>query len=152
MPLTFASETWWKVKPEIAPLWQRHWEEIAHDKDTIPLDPDWNSYDGAAALGKLAIMAARDENAKLQGYLFALVTGHMHYQSTLCAFYDLFWLAPEHRTGWNGYHLMKAAEDMLRDMRVKKAFGQTKLAHDMSAIFRRLKWKPVETVFAKTLR
>lgn len=149
--LTFAQEEWPDLKPVIMPLWERHWQEIAGDKDVIPLDPDWDGYDRLHQHGALKIMAAR-EDGELVGYVFAIVTPHLHYRTTLCSNYDLFWLAPEHRKGWAGYRLLKEAEKMLKACGVVKAFGQTKVWHDVTPIYKRMGWKPVETVFAKLLQ
>lgn len=148
--LTYQVETWWKVKREIGPLWELHWREIAGDQDTIPLDPDWTFYDGASELGKLLIVTARDGD-KLVGYVFALITTHTHYRSTLHGFYDLFWLDPAYRKGWTGYRLMKEAEKAMKAKGVVKAFGQTKIWHDVSVIYLRLGWKPVEILYSKML-
>jgi len=42
--MNFALENLAKVRREIEPLLQEHWEEIALNKDTIKLNPDWREY------------------------------------------------------------------------------------------------------------
>lgn len=149
--LTFKREDWLDIRKTIYPIWKRHWDEIGTDKDKIPLDPDWQKYDDLADGGALHILGARDERGYLVGYVFSLIGPHLHYRSTKCAFFDLYWLEPEYRKGMNGVRLFREAEKSLKACGVRKLFGQTKVYKDMSLIFQRLGWKQAEIVFTKVL-
>lgn len=151
MKLTFAVEPWSALRPIIFPFWVRHYLEIARDQDAVPLDPDWGKYDAMAEAGSLLIITARSEHGELEGYLFAIVSTHLHYKSTLCAFFDLYWLEPKARQGWSGIRLFREAERALRAIGVRKVFGQTKTHKDVGLIFRRLGWSEAETAYSKVL-
>lgn len=141
---------WPDIRGAILPLWERHWREIGKDHEVIPLDPDWEAYDRMYERGGLFVVGAF-EGDNLVGYVFAMVMGHLHYKRTLCGFYDLYWLAPEHRKGMAGVRLFKAAEAVMTDLGCVKIFAPTKLWHDVGRLFSRMGWKPIETTYAKML-
>lgn len=106
-PLVFRWEPFHKISKELMPLFKRHWQEIALDQEFVPLDPDWDLYYAMEVAGKLHILTARKEvttnktmPTDLVGYIFNLVGGHLHYNSTKFAHTEMFWLAPEFRKGW----------------------------------------------------
>ncbi len=149
--LTFTVEPWSALRPIIFPFWARHYLEIARDQDAVPLDPDWGRYEALDAGGSLLIVAARNETGELKGYLFAIISTHLHYRSTLCAFFDLYWLEPDVRKGWNGVRLFRETERILKQLGVRKVFGQTKTHKDVGLIFRRLGWSEAEIAYTKVI-
>jgi GNAT superfamily N-acetyltransferase len=148
--LTFQVEPWPAIKEEIKPLLVKHWEEIALDRDAIPLDPDYEVYDKLHEMGVLVACTVRD-GRKLVGYYANLLKGHPHYKSTLFAFLDVYFLLKEYRNAQNGLRLFTFMEKEMRARGVRKICSMTKLDHDASALFLRLGWKPVETIFTKLL-
>ena len=91
--VTFRRENVKGVWPEIRPLFDRHWAEIAHDK-TIPLDPDYDLYLKADEGGMLRVYTAR-EGATLIGYCVFFVRANPHYKSTIYAVQDIIFIVPE---------------------------------------------------------
>lgn len=150
MTLTYQAEPFAPIADEFPPLFIAHWEEIANNRDKIILEPDWSRYMWLAQAGMLAVVTARDEG-KLVGYYFGIVQPHLHYASSLTAFTDIYWLMPEHRRGWAGYRLLKTAIGFLRSIGVQRMFIVEKLAHPHAAVFKRLGFKPVETVYGQML-
>lgn len=146
--LTYVVEPWATVRGEIGPLWRRHYAEIAADQQRIALDPDFARYSASAANGSLHIVVAR-EAGQMVGYVFAFVETHLHYRSTLCGFYDIYWLAPEARKGSAGVKLLKEAERTLKARGVKKIFTGTKLWKDVGRIFERHGWNETERLYSK---
>lgn len=113
---------------EAQPLLKRHWEEIALNKDTIPLDPDWDAYFALERVGRLHVLTARVDG-HLVGYCSLIMGFLLHYRTVQYAQGDIFWLDPAYRTGLTGYHLLKLARSGMRalgcrriDMRVKLHF------------------------------
>lgn len=147
--LTFSVEDWRDIRGVVYPMWHRHHAEIAKDGDLVPLDPDWDRYDAYDDCGALHLTIARDRDGEMVGYVFALISPHLHYRSTLCAFLDLYWLEPRVRKGWNGVKLFRAMESGLKDCGVRKIYGQTKVWQDASIIFQRLGWTEAERAFTK---
>ena len=49
-----------------------HWEEVANNKDTIPLDIDWERYRALDDDGSLHVLTARDDG-ELVGYVMHVI-------------------------------------------------------------------------------
>lgn len=147
--LIFQKEKWKDVIDEMKPLLPRHWEEVAVDKDKIRLDPDYERYAKLCDDDVLFCFTARTEEGELVGYLWAFVQYNLHYKQSLCAFFDVYYLAPEYRQGFSGINLFAEAEKCLKEMGVEKMFTGTKLLRDVSKIFQYLKWRPTEQSFTK---
>lgn len=150
MTLTFQPEPFGPIAWEFPPLFIRQWEELAHNKESIILEPDWERYFWLAQAGMLAVLTVRDDGV-LVGYYFAIVQRHLHYASSVTAFTDIYWMMPECRRGWAGYRMLKAMVEFLRSIGVQRMLSMEKLTHPHAAIFRRLGFKPVETVYALML-
>lgn len=135
---------------EVKPLLQRHYEEIAIDRNEVPLDPDWSRYWGMACAGSLSCVSLRT-NGTLVGYCIMIVGSELHYKSTLAATMDIFWLAPEHRGGSGGLRLFRAVEKELRRRGVRRVYMGSKLHRDSSRLFTALQYVPVEVWFSKIL-
>lgn len=148
--VTFAVEEWNDVSPEMAPLWESHWKEVARDHDHIPLDPDLNLYAYLASVGQLHVMVARDKG-KVVGYHISIVKPHLHYKSSLHAQTDVYYIDPEHRKGMTGVRLFKEVEKSLAARGVKKMITGTKLSLDMGKIFERLGWHETERTYTKCI-
>ena len=116
--LTFQWERFAKIHGELLPLFQRHYDEIALDRDVVPLDPDWNYYASAELAGVLHILTARAaSNRKLAGYIFNIIGTHNHYKSTRFCNTDMFWLHPHFRKGWQPVKMF------LENLRGLETFG-----------------------------
>lgn len=153
--ITYLVEPWSLIRSEIIPLWEKHYDELVHDKDRIPLAPDFRKYQEYATAGALHIVTARKQG-QLIGYVFAIVTPHLHYATTLCGFWDLYYVLPEHRKGEGlslakhpGKMLFQEAERTLKARGVLKMFSGTKLWRDASCIFEYLGWVETERLFTK---
>lgn len=151
--LTFAWERFGLIVKELPPLFKRHWQEIALNKDKVSLDPHWEryfDYDIADILNVLTVRA----NGALVGYLFVLVNQHLHYASTLYAQTDIFWLEPAYRQGFVGLRMFREMERHLKSRGVKVIHAVVKLHFEagrgtLGPLFKRLGYGPVETVWSK---
>lgn len=149
---TIQVEAWEMVQPEISRLCHEHWKEIAHNQEAIPLDPNWGQYQRLADAGMLFVTTIRDE--ALIGYLILIVSGHLHYKSTLHATEDIFWLAPEYRRGFLGVRLFRFTLTELKRHGVVKAVFSHKLAFQNGRVAKLFEWlgmKAVETVYTVIL-
>ena len=153
MLLTYSVEDWATYSPDAEKLWTLHWAEIALDQDTIPLDVDWERYAALDASGKLHIVTARDEHGTLQGYHISVVDTHIHYRTTLHAFLDVFWMAPDHRRGLAGYTLFRLVRETLKARGVVKHLQGHKLhVHGgLGTLFERLGYRKIEHVYSTLL-
>lgn len=106
-----------------------HWEEVACDKDVIPLAPDWERAFKLQHAEVLWTAGLRDEKGSLIGYNAFHVTTHIHYRHTLHAVNDVIFLDPDAR-GSAGLRLIRGTEELLRELGVKKVMYRSK-AHVM---------------------
>ncbi len=146
--ITYQVENWSDVQKEMAPLWVKHWEEVALNRDKMPLAPDFDRYDFMEQKGFLHIVVAR-KAGEIVGYHFTIVGPHLHYVTTLCGQTDIYYIAPEHRTGRTPLRLFQHVEKTLKDRGVKKLFTGTKLSLDAGPLFQFMGWSPTETLYTK---
>jgi len=152
--LRFRWEGLHSLARELLPLFQQHWQEIALDRDIVPLDPDWDNYYDLATTGKLHVLTAREEDGYLVGYVFNLIGGHLHYNSTKFAHTEMFWLMPEYRFGWNGFKLLKYNLRGLKQRGVVVSTINIKLGFKnarVGQLLARLGYAPTDIVLRKVL-
>lgn len=148
--MDFRWEKWDDVKAIMHPIWEAHNQEIASAGDKKLYAPDFDKLDELALQGKDHWFIARI-GEKIVGYVFAIVDTHLHRKNTLSAFYDVYWLDPDHRTGWNGYFLLKAAQESLWLRGVRKQYAGTKFWKDAGHLFERLGWVETERLYTISL-
>jgi GNAT superfamily N-acetyltransferase len=146
--ITFHDERFEDVIDEAMPLLRRHWEEIALNKDTVPLDPDIERYKQISSIGMLHITTARD-GGDLIGYAAYFIMPNLHYRSVIVGETDIFWLAPEYRKGMVGARLLKTAETHLINKGVNTVVSKVKISHDVGALFERLGYTAIERIYMK---
>jgi GNAT superfamily N-acetyltransferase len=139
-----------QIFAEVKPLVERHWEEIALNKDSVVLDPDWQRYIAMERLGQLSIVTVRAQG-RLVGYCCMVIQPGLHYRSCLEARMDVFWLAPEYRGRMGGVRLFRAVEAELKRRGVRRMFVGSKLHKDSSRLFEAMGYKPIEHWFSKML-
>lgn len=151
--LTSQVEKFHEIARELPPLFERHYREIALDRDSIPLDPDWDRYFMLALNGLLVVRTARFDKA-LVGYIFNLVGPHLHYCSTPHAEIEMFWLDPAYRGSSFAIRWFRDNEATLKELSVKRVGVAVKNGYKdgrVGLIFKRLGYRPIETVWAKVI-
>lgn len=146
--ITAAPEPWHPTIEELKPMLPLHWEELALDKDKVPLAPQWHIYEERAARGELQLVVLR-EDGKAVGYYWGWITPALHYGTCLTGTMDIFFIHPEHRKGRNGTILFQAVEKDLRRRGVQRWVVGNKLHRDCSALFKRLGFMPIEIYHSK---
>lgn len=148
--ITYQVEDWFDCKEQMEWLYPLHWEEIALNKNSIPLKMWFEEYDKLAKADILHIVTARDDD-KIVGYYWAMIRHHMHYADSLTAFTDMFYLHPKYRKGMNGYKLIKFFVESVKTKGVQRIISNTKVHLDTSVIFKRLGFIQAETVYTKVI-
>jgi hypothetical protein len=149
--LEFFVERYADVVGEARPLLERHWDEIARNKESIKLSPDWVRYAALAERNQLLICTAR-AGARLVGYALYFIAPQIHYRETMWAESDIFWIAPEFRRPTAALRLFAFAEDQLRARGVVVMHTRAKNAHPAAGrVLEHLGHEPIETVYAKVL-
>lgn len=146
--VSFQQEFLCQVKDECIPLIERHWEEIAINKDRIKLNPDWEVYEKLEELGVLTIFTAR-HFGKLVGYFVVIVQSNIHYKDHVFASNDIIYLHPDYRKGMTGVKLIKFAEKCLKKDGVSVMVMNTKVHSPFDIILERLGFTPIERLYSK---
>jgi GNAT superfamily N-acetyltransferase len=150
MALTFQEEKLRSVLEEIKPLLKKHWQEIARNKEIIPLEPDYETYAALEREYKLCICTARDAE-KLVGYAVYIYDRQLHYP-VLWAESDIFWIDQSSRRPRAAHRLLQFAEESLKRRGVRVIHTRTKLAHPAAGrVLESLGHVPIEMVYAKVL-
>ena len=140
-----------RADPNLPALLARHWAEIALNQDTVPLAPDWERYHQMEFAGALHITTARDERGFIVGYAVFLVGENAHYKGLTVADGDIFYLHPSYRQGLAGLSMLRAAEDLLREVGVNMIVNKDKMHAPLGIVFKRMGYEPIETVYAKMI-
>ena len=146
--LTAQVEEWSPFIQEAQPLLPLHWEELALNKDKVPLDPQYDVYAARDAAGQVMVVTLRDAG-RLVGYFIGFVAPGLHYQTCLTLTMDIFWTHPDIRGGFGGVRLFRAVEKEAKRRGVHRMFYGSKLHKDASRLFDFLKMEPVETYYSK---
>lgn len=128
MEVTFQQEELSNILEELKPLLERHWQEVARNKDLVPLNPEYSAYLSMGRKKYLRVYTAR-LGEKLIGYAIYFVRPHGHYKDHLWALSDIFWLDPESRGHGAGKGLFQFVENQLRDEGVTSMHTTSKVEH-----------------------
>ena len=151
MAIAFQVERYADVIGDIKPLIVRHWEEIARNRDTIKLEPDYARYLALDERGQLLICTARD-GGRMIGYAIYFVDFQIHYSKTRWAESDVFWIDPELRLPTAALRLFQFVEEQLLERGVMVVHTRAKNAHPAAGrLLEHLGHTPIETVYAKVL-
>jgi L-amino acid N-acyltransferase YncA len=129
-------------------LYPLHWEELALNKDKVPLDPMYELYDYLAEQDALLVVTLRQEG-KLVGYFIGILRPHLHYRTCLTLTMDIFWTHPDIRGGMEGVRLFREVEREAKHRGAHRLYYGSKLHKDCSRLFEYLKMAPVETYYSK---
>lgn len=146
--ITYQLEDWATYYRDCQDLWLEHYDEIAVQKDKMPMRPDVASYVALEQAGRLQIVTARDDG-KMIGYILSVVRPHLHYADVLSGYEDAYFLSKSHRKGMTGVKLIREAIRYMKAVGVQKAFFMTKVALDMGRIFERLGFSKTDIVYSK---
>lgn len=151
MSLAFVPGTVAELEGEGAALMARHHAEVVFDIVREPLAVNFAALYELERLGMLSVTLARDAG-RLVGYITHAIARHMHHDF-LVAYNESHYLAPECRRGTAGARFLHAAEAALTGRGVTLITFNTPARHDLDkgAVFKRLGYAPLETVYAKLL-
>jgi GNAT superfamily N-acetyltransferase len=106
-------ENFCDIENEVKHLLPLHWEELALNKDKVPLDPQYEIYHEKEASGQLFITTVRF-NSKIIGYFCAFIGRALHYRSMLTCLPDIYFLHPEFRLQGTGKQLFTFVKEELK--------------------------------------
>ena len=137
---------------DLKAFFPKHWEELALNKDKVPLDPQYDVYLAKDARGEVLFVTVRKDGV-LAGYFVGFIAPGLHYRTCLTLQMDIFYLAPAERDGSPKAALILFRE-VLREAKrrgVQRAFFGSKTHRDASVLFKRLGFEMVETYYSAWL-
>jgi hypothetical protein len=142
--LSYQQEFLSQVEEDIKYLIELHWDEIALNKDSIKLNPDWDAYSSLEKQGKLKVFTSR-EGGLLVGYFVVVLGTNIHYKDHMFANNDVIYLHKDYRKGFAGIRLIKedGVSVLTINIKVHKPFDK---------VLERLKFKHIERVYSKYLK
>jgi GNAT superfamily N-acetyltransferase len=146
--ITAQVEPYIKCLPELMQCYDLHWEELALDKDKVPLDPQYDLYEARDNAGQLLLVTLR-ETGRLVGYFIGFIAPGFHYKTCLTLTMDIFWTHPDVRGGFSGVKLFRLVEKEAKRRGVHRMFYGSKMHKDASRLFEFLKMEPVEIYYSK---
>jgi hypothetical protein len=123
---------------------------LALNKESVPLDVDFEGYRTNSAAGRLHVLTARAEGV-LAGYYVSVIVPHPHYRTTLFGLVDAYYVVPRFRTALCGLELFLTLEEEMGKLGVRCLISTTKLHYDLSPLFERCGWQPAGKTFTKVL-
>jgi len=138
------------VLSEMHSLFPLHWEELALNKDSVPLDPQYDVYLEREKAGQVLCVVMR-ELGTIVGYFIGFIAPGLHYKTCLTCHMDIFYVHPDKRGGRCGVKLFNFVESELRRRGVDRWFVGSKVHKDVSWLFEHLGFEKVEITYSKML-
>lgn len=148
--LTATPEPWPALIEEMKPMLPAHYEELALNKDRVPLSPQYHIYDERDAQGMVMCIALRDAG-ELVGYFIGFIAPGLHYSTCLTLQLDIFWIHPDHRGRHGGIVLFKAVEAEAKRRGVQRLFVGSKCHLPADFLFEKLGYTKVEHTYSAML-
>lgn len=147
---TYQREYFEGAYADALPLLKKHWAEISTNLD-IALNVNEEAYRHSEANDLLRIYTARD-GMVMVGYVALFVHKNLHYQQSLCATQDVFYVDPNHRGRMLGLRLIKFVEDQLRLEGVQVINQHVKIKHPaLGYLLERSGYTAVEKIYQRRL-
>ena len=148
--LTAQVESLTDTQEELKPLFPTHWEDLALNKDAVPLDPQYDLYLRRDAAGEVLFVSLR-ENSKLIGYFVGFIAPGPHYRTCLTGTMDIYYILPEKRGGTKALRLFRCVFQEMKRRGVQRVFMGSKLHKDTGRLFEAFGLRPVETFYSAML-
>lgn len=154
--ITYSVELLRDCLHELKPLFNPHWEELALNRDKVPLDPQYEEYLRRDAAGEVLAVLARDAG-EIVGYFIGFIAPGLHYRTCLTLTMDIFWLRPEYRDGDSLEQIEgeMVSQDLFAAVKreavrrgVQRVFFGSKSHKDSSFLFESLGMQEVERYYS----
>ena len=137
-----------KGLPEIKEILPLHWEELALNKESVPLDPIYGLYIERDRRGEVTYITLREDGI-LIGYFVFFVAPGLHYKTCLTAIMDLFYVHPNYRGKNGGWILLECAKRELQRRGVQRWFvGHKEHSKQAGILFEKFGFTKVETTYS----
>ncbi len=148
--ISYNIEKFEEYEEEIKPLLEKHWEEVAVNKDKIKLNPAYDSYRRLDDVGALHSVVVRD-GSTLIGYYISFIQPHLHYRDHKFALNDILYLDPAYRKTEAAVKMFEKAEEDLKARGVSVMGLHVKVTNRFDTLCDHLGFKKTEIMYSKFL-
>lgn len=148
--ISFTKEMLCEVVTDVDELLNLHYDELGPSPDLIQLKPMWEEYAALERMGRLLVLAVRD-NGVLVGYAAFFVYQHLHYAEWTLAVNDVLFLHPEYRKGRNGLKMVRFCEDQCKAAGANEIIFRTKSGTVMRELITTVGYAEKEMAHGKLL-
>lgn len=141
-------ESFMDNKAELELLFPKHWEELALNKDKVPLNPDWKRYKAIEDSGILSFIGLR-QDGKLVGYFVGIIMPHLHYTTCNTYIMDMLYVAKEARNKNAGILIMRTMEKEAKRRGVQRIVLNTKIHMNIGSLYHYMGFECIETIWSK---
>ncbi len=145
--ITFAVEPYRDVIEELKPLFPGHWDELALNKDKVPLDPRYEVYEAKDAAGEVMMVIGREAGA-IVAYFVGFISPGLHYKTCLTCQGDIFYVVPEKRNGTAGVKMFAFVKAECRRRGVQRMFVGSKNHKASASLLQFVGGTEIETYFS----
>jgi len=154
--ITVSQEQLVDVLEELKPLFIPHYQELALNQDTVPLDPQYEVYLEREAAGQVLCVIARDAG-EICAYFVGFIAPGLHYASCLTLTMDIFWLHPDYRDqdSLSSLSAEMLSEQLFEEVKrcalargVQRVFYGTKNHHFAGLMFERMGLNVTDTYYS----
>lgn len=146
--LTAQIESFTALQPVLKDIFPQHWEELALNREKVPLEPMYEVYFERDARGEVLLVTLREEG-EIAGYFIGFINPGLHYRTCLTCIMDIFYVKPEYRNRRGGLLLFKAVEKECKRRGVQRIYAGSKLHKDASRLFEALGYNRIEVYYSK---
>lgn len=150
--ITASVESFEKAIPEIKEIFGEHWQELALNKTTVPLAPQWDEYVRREKAGTLFLATVRKDGSIIAYYIAQVAPG-FHYSQTLTGTMDIAYVIPKARNRGMALPLFRCVEKEMRRRGVKVWYSGFK-SHNplgMDKLLDKLGFEPADVYCQKWL-
>lgn len=148
--ITAQIENWATFVHEVQPLLPLHYQELALNKNEVPLDPQYEIYTARNNAGELMICTVR-EDGELIGYFIGFVAPGLHYKTCLTLTMDILYVHPERRKHGAGKILFEAVRKEALRRGVQRWFVGTKVHMDIGPFLETMGFELCERTYSAWL-
>lgn len=131
-------------------LFEEHREELTTNKELMVLKPDILKYQRLFSLGSLHSLIAL-EGDKIVGYSINIMDNSLHYMDVKFFNNDVLFLSKEHRKGRAGIKLIKATEELAKEVGADMMLWHAKTGTNLDKLLTRWKYKTQDVIYSKEL-
>jgi GNAT superfamily N-acetyltransferase len=147
--MQFAIEPVWKWAEACEALVFAHWQELGMDQD-LKVDPNIERMMAMEAMGMFKVIGALEDGA-WKGYMLAVVSPHLHYQSSPPMFIvDAYVVSPTSRNG-TGVRLFRFAEAYAKSLGCIKMYASYKIHKEHKKFFELMGWTESDVAVIKRI-